>query len=322
MRAMQAREYGGSETLREQPLELSDPAPQEARVRVEVAGVNFIDIYHRTGLYPTEQPVRLGLEGAGVVEAVGSEVRELAAGDRVAWVDVRGSYASHVNAPAARLVKVPAGLGAEQAAAAMLQGMTAHYLTHDTFPLAPGHTCLVHAAAGGVGLLLCQLASRRGAHVIGTVSTPEKGALAREAGARDIVFYTREDLRARVRELTGGTGVHVAYDSVGKDTWEASLASLAPRGMLVMFGQSSGMVPPIELGLLARASLFLTRATLFHYVASREQLLARAGAVLELVARGELRLRIEQILPLSEAARAHDLLASRATTGKLLLDCR
>jgi NADPH2:quinone reductase len=322
MRAMQALEYGGSDMIRERALELPAPAPGEARVRVEAAGVNFIDIYQRTGLYPTEQPVRLGLEGAGVVEAVGSAVSDLSPGTRVAWVDVRGSYATHVNAPADRLVQVPADVSSEQAAAAMLQGMTAHYLTHDTFPLAAGHTCLVHAAAGGVGLLLCQLAKRRGARVIGTVSTPEKAELAQAAGADDIIFYTREELRPRVRELTGGAGVHVAYDSVGKDTWEASLDSLAPRGTLVMFGQSSGVVPPIELGRLARGSLFLTRTGLVHHVSTRAELLARAGAVLDLVRSGELRLRIDQLLPLAEAARAHDLLASRATKGKLLLNCR
>jgi NADPH2:quinone reductase len=322
MRAMQALEYGGSELIRERALELPPLAPHEARVRVEFAGVNFIDIYHRTGLYPTEQPVRLGLEGAGIVEAVGSAVSDLSPGARVAWVDVRGSYATHLNAPAERLVRTPDDLSSDQAAAAMLQGMTAHYLTHDTFPLAPGHSCLVHAAAGGVGLLLCQLAKRRGARVIGTVSTPEKAELARAAGADDIVFYTREELRARVRELTGGTGVNVVYDSVGKDTWEASLDSLAPRGMLVLFGQSSGLVPAIEPGLLARGSFFLTRAGLPHHVASRAELLARSGAVLDMVRRGELRLRIDQVLPLAEAARAHDLLASRATQGKLLLNCR
>lgn len=320
MFAMQAIRYGGSDTIRACELSLPALKAHEVKVRVEASGVNFIDVYHRTGLYPTGEPVRLGQEGAGIVEEVGSEVREFAPGERVAWCDVPGSYATHLVAPAARLVRVPDGVSAQTAAAALLQGMTAHYLVHDTYRLGPGHTCLVHAAAGGVGLLLCQLAKKRGARVLGTVSTPEKAELARAAGADEVIFYTREDLRTRVRELTGGEGVHVVYDSVGKDTWEASLESLRPRGMLVLFGQSSGVVPPIDPARLARGgSLFLTRAGLPHYIATREELVARAADLMAWITRNELSVRIDRVLPLRDAALAHDLLTSRATAGKLLL---
>jgi NADPH2:quinone reductase len=321
MRAMQASHYGGVDTIHEQALELGEPAANEALVRVEIAGVNYIDIYQRSGLYPTQEPVRLGVEGTGVIEAVGSDVRELSPGDRVAWVDTPGSYASHVRVPAAKLVRVPAGVTAAQATAAMLQGMTAHYLVHDTYRLRPGDTCLIHAAAGGVGLLVCQLARRLGARVIGTASTPEKAALARAAGAHEVILYTQEDFKAALRAHTNGLGVQVVYDSVGKATWQSSLESLAPRGMLVLFGNASGPVPPIDPLLLSRGgSLFLTRPTLFHYVSTRAELEQRAGAVFELVARGELSLRIDRVLPLSAAGRAHELLESRTTSGKLLLD--
>ncbi len=301
-------------------LDTPEPGPGEARVRVHAAGVNYIDIYQRTGLYPIELPGKLGLEGAGVVEALGAGVNDLTVGERVAWNDAPGSYATHVIAKAERLVPIPKEVSFDDAAAVMLQGMTAHYLSHDTYPLKPGDTCLVHAAAGGVGLLLCQIAKRRGATVIGTVSTDAKAALAREAGAEHLVLYTQQDFVSEVRAFTQGKGVRVVYDSVGKTTWEGSLKSLAPRGMLVLFGQSSGIVPPFDPALLARGgSLFLTRATLFHYVAAREELVRRAMDVLGWVANGELSVRIERTFRLGEIADAHRALESRATTGKLLV---
>ncbi len=320
MRAIRALRYGGPETLTEQAIEALEPAADQVRIRVEAAGVNFLDIYHRTGLYPTQEPVRLGVEGAGVIEALGSAVKDLKVGARVAWSDVPGSYATHVCAPAARLVPVPDGVSLETASAAMLQGMTAHYLSHDTYPLKAGDTCLVHAAAGGVGLLLCQIAKRCGARVIGTVSNEAKAKLARGAGAEHVIDYAKHDFAIELRKITGGPGVQVVYDSVGKDTWERSLQCLAPRGMLVLFGQASGPVPAFDPSLLAKGgSLFLTRASLFHYVASRDDLLRRSSAVLSWVARGELSIRIERTLPLRSAAEAHELLASRQTTGKLIL---
>ena len=304
----------------ERELPLLEPSPGEARVRVEAAGVNFIDIYQRSGLYPTQEPVRLGLEGAGIVEALGAGVEGLSVGERVAWSDVPGSYASHVCAPRARLVKVPAELDGAQAAAAMLQGMTAHYLAHDTYRLQRGDTCVVHAAAGGVGLLLCQMAKRLGAEVIGVVSSEEKAERARKAGASHVLVTRTASELGRVRELTGGRGVQVVYDSVGRDTWQASLSALAPRGMLVLYGQSSGPVPAFDPQLLARGgSLYLTRPTLGHYVSTPEELQRRASALFDMLLRGELQLTLDRSLPLSEAAQAHDLLASRTTMGKLLL---
>jgi len=320
MRAIRALRYGGPETLTEQTIETPEPAADQVRIRVEAAGVNFLDIYHRTGLYPTQEPVRLGVEGAGVIEAVGSAVKDLKVGARVAWSDVPGSYATHVCAPAARLVAVPDGVTSQTAAAVMLQGMTAHYLSHDTYALKAGDTCLVHAAAGGVGLLLCQIAKRRGARVIGTVSSEAKAKLAKEAGADHVINYAKQDFATELRTFTGGPGVQVVYDSVGKDTWERSLQCLAPRGMLVLFGQASGVVPAFDPALLAKGgSLFLTRASLFHYVAAREDLLRRSSDVLSWVAGGELAVRIERALPLRAAAEAHALLESRQTTGKLIL---
>lgn len=320
MRAIRALRYGGPDTLTEQTIETPEPAADQVRIRVEAAGVNFLDIYHRTGLYPTQEPVRLGVEGAGVVEAIGSAVKDLKVGARVAWSDVPGSYATHVCAPAARLVAVPDGVTSHTAAAVMLQGMTAHYLSHDTYALKAGDTCLVHAAAGGVGLLLCQIAKRRGARVIGTVSSEAKAKLAKEAGADHVINYAKQDFATELRTITGGPGVQVVYDSVGKDTWERSLQCLAPRGMLVLFGQASGPVPAFDPALLAKGgSLFLTRASLFHYVAAREDLLRRSSDVLSWVAGGELAVRIERTLPLRAAAEAHTLLESRQTTGKLIL---
>ena len=320
MKAIRVKSPGGPEVLELVELPTPQPGDGQALVRVEAAGVNFIDIYQRSGLYQLPLPFTLGQEGAGVVEAVGKGVGEVKPGDRVAWAGPLGSYASHQLIPAARLVPVPSRLDLKSAAAAMLQGMTAHYLVNDTFPLRPGQSCLIHAAAGGVGQLFCQLARRAGAQVIGTAGGAEKGQLARAAGAHEVIDYRTQDFEAEVKRITGGAGVHVAFDSVGKDTWEKSLKSLRPRGMLVIFGGSSGPMPPIDAQLLAQhGSLYLTRPTLVTYVLTRDELLARAGTVLSLVERGDLKLRIEKSLPLADAAKAHELLASRNTTGKLLL---
>src|SRR5689334_11947260 len=314
---------GGPEILVPTPLELPPLGPTSARVRVRFAGVNFIDVYHRTGQYPQPRPMPLGLEGAGEIEALSPAVDPalgLAVGARVAWTSAPGSYATHVDVPAEKLVAVPSALSLDQAAAAMLQGMTAHYLARSTFPLAAGHRCLVHAAAGGVGQLLCQLAHAAGATVLGTVSTDAKAELATAAGCDHPIRYDRDDVVAEVKRITGGAGVDVVYDSVGKTTFAASLDCLRPRGMLVLFGQSSGAVPPVDLQVLSqKGSLFATRPTLFHYTATRAELVARAGDVLGAIAAGTLRLRIDRVIPLAEAATAHRLLESRATTGKILL---
>jgi NADPH2:quinone reductase len=302
--------------------ELPTPKPGDgqALVRIEAAGVNFIDVYQRTGLYKNPLPYGLGLEGAGVVEAVGSGVTTVRVGDRVAWTGIPGSYATHNVVPADKLVTLPAGVDARAGASAMLQGMTAHYLAHSTYPLKAGDTCVVHAAAGGVGLLLCQMAKRAGARVIGTVSTEEKAKLAREAGAHDVILYTRQDFEAEVKRLTGGKGVQVIYDSVGKDTFEKGFNCLATRGYMVLYGASSGPVAPLDpQALNAKGSLFLTRPSLFHYTATREDLAKRAGDVLGWIQKGELKLRIGATFPLAEAAKAHQDLEGRRTTGKVLL---
>ena len=320
MRAIRVHGYGGPEVLTWEEQATPSPEAGQALVRLEAVGVNYIDIYHRTGLYKNPLPFTLGLEGAGVVEGVGPGVSEVRVGDRVAYQGVQGSYATHALVPAARLVALPAGLDARTGAAAMLQGMTAHYLVHATYPLKPGETALLHAAAGGVGLLLIQMAKRRGARVLGTVSTPEKARLAKEAGADEVIQYTTQDFETEVKRLTGGRGVQVVYDSVGKTTFEKSLNVLAPRGTLVLFGQASGPVPPVDLGILAgKGSLYVTRPTLGHYVATREELLRRAGGVLGWVKSGELTLRIEHTFPLARAAEAHRALEGRRTTGKVLL---
>ena len=296
------------------------PGPGEALVRVEAAGVNFIDIYQRSGQYKVPAPIALGREGAGVVEAVGPGVTDVKPGDRVAWADGSGSYATHVVVRAAVLVAVPEGMDAKLAAASMLQGMTAHYLAHDTYPLRDGDTCLVHAAAGGVGLLLCQMASRAGARVIGTVSTEEKAARARAAGAHEVILYTQSDFVAETKQITASLGVDVVYDSVGKDTFDKSLACLRIRGVMVLFGQSSGAVPPIDLQTLAaHGSLYVTRPTLHSYVHTRAELVDRAGAVLGAVQRGEISVAVGATFPLADAASAHRALAGRETTGKVLL---
>ncbi|MCH6566912.1 MAG: quinone oxidoreductase [Nitrospinae bacterium] len=321
MRAIRVHEYGGPEVFKLEEVTLPEPGGGEALVTVEAAGVNFIDVYHRTGLYPGALPFTPGMEAAGVVEAVGPGVYEVEVGDRVAYAMERGSYAERAVVPAWKLVRLPESLDAEAGAAAMLQGMTAHYLTRSTYPLAGGETALVHAAAGGVGLLLVQMAARIGATVIGTVSTEEKARLAREAGADAVILYTEGDFAEEALRLTDGRGVHVVYDSVGQATFDQSLACLRPRGLLALFGQSSGPVPPIDPSVLATGggSLFLTRPGLAHYAADRGELLERAGDVLHWVATGELRLRIDRTYPLSEAAEAHRALEGRQTAGKVLL---
>ena len=320
MKAVRVHAPGGPEALRYE--DVPDPKPQagEAVVGVEAAGVNFIDVYHRTGLYKASLPGTLGQEGAGTVVAVAPDVADLKPGDRVAWASVIGAYAEQAAVPAHRLVKLPPGVSTRQGAAAMLQGMTAHYLACSTYPLKPGDACLVHAGAGGVGLLLTQIAKHRGARVFTTVSTAEKARLSRGAGADATIDYTTQDFEVEVRRLTDGRGVQVVYDSVGKTTFERSLASLAPRGMMVLFGQSSGPVGPFDPQVLnQRGSLFLTRPTLFHYIASRAELLERAGEVLSWISEGRLKLRIEHEFPLAAAAEAHRALEGRRTTGKVLL---
>jgi NADPH2:quinone reductase len=311
---------GGPEALRLEQRELADPGPGQVRIRTRAAGVNYIDVYFRTGLYPRPLPFVAGLEGAGEVESVGPGVSGLAEGDRVAWSSVPGSYASGVLAPAASVVRVPDAVGDAVAAAAMLQGMTAHYLVHGVRETRAGHVALVHAAAGGAGLLLVQMLAAAGATVIGTCSTEEKEGLARAAGARHVIRYTERDFAPEVRALTNGRGADVVYDSVGRTTFEGSLASLRPRGLLVLFGQSSGPVPPFDLGRLnALGSLFVTRPSLAHYTADRAELEMRAGAVLAEVAAGRLSVRIGAEFPLARAADAHRALEGRATTGKVLL---
>ncbi|MEK6337652.1 MAG: quinone oxidoreductase [Acidobacteriota bacterium] len=320
MKAIRVESYGGPDQLVYKDVEKPGARPNEALVKIDAIGVNFIDVYHRTGLYPQALPFTPGSEAAGTVESIGSEVSDIAVGDRVAYAMSLGSYAEYAAVPAARLVKMPEGINAQAGAAAMLQGMTAHYLSTSTYPLKSGDTALVHAAAGGVGLLLIQMAKRAGARVFGTVSTQGKARLAREAGADEVILYTEQDFQQEVRRLTDGKGVQVVYDSVGKTTFMKSLDSLAPRGLLALFGQSSGSVPPFDAALLAqKGSLYLTRPSLAQYTLTREELLWRAGEVLKWITTGELKLRIEKTFPLSEAAEAHRQLEGRATTGKILL---
>ncbi|MGH7679996.1 MAG: quinone oxidoreductase family protein [Gemmatimonadaceae bacterium] len=320
MRAIRIHQTGGVEALREEQIPVPTPGAGEALVRVEFAGVNFIDTYKRSGLYKIPFPATLGEEGAGVVEAVGDGAIEVRVGDRVAWASVIGAYAEHAVVKASRLVQVPKSVETRVAAAVMLQGMTAHYLALTTYPLEPGHCCLVHAAAGGVGLLLVQVAKRRGAYVIGTAGSDEKAELARRAGADEVIVYTRQDFVSETRRLTEGRGVNVVYDSVGKTTFMGSLDTLVPRGMMVSFGQSSGAVPPMEpLVLSQKGSLFLTRPTLAHYIATREELLARARDLFEWIGSGDLDVRIGAEFPLSQVAEAQRALEGRRTTGKVLL---
>ncbi len=320
MKAIQVKQTGGPEALELVDLPVPEAKANGAVVKVAAAGVNYIDVHLRAGMYKSQGAFVVGQEGAGVVTAVGEDVKSLKAGDRVAWSGVLGSYAEYVAAPADALVPVPDGVSDRDAAAAMLQGMTAHYLCYDTYPLKPGDTALVHAAAGGVGLLLVQMAHHLGARVIGTVSSEEKAKLAREAGADEVILYTQTDFEAETKRLTGGKGVDVVYDSVGKATFDKSLNVLRPRGMLVHYGSSSGPVPPIDPNVLSqKGSLFLARTTLAHFTATRTELLARSGAVFGMIASGKLKLRIAHTYPLAEAPQAHRDLEARKTTGKLLL---
>ena len=320
MKAIRIHQTGDPAVMRYEDLPQPDPGSGQVAIRVEVAGVNYIDTYHRSGLYPLPLPATLGQEGGGTVEAVGPAVTTVRPGERVAWAGVQGSYADYVVAPADRVVSVPKELGLEQAAAAMLQGITAQYLACTTYPLQPGDMCLVHAAAGGVGLLLTQIAKLRGARVIATVSTDAKAQLARQAGADYVIRYTTQDFEAEVKRLTDGRGVQVVYDSVGQTTFEKGLNCLARRGTMVLFGQSSGPVPPFDPQVLNRkGSLFFTRPSLAHYIASRDELVARASQVFGWIAGGKLKVRIHARYPLVRAADAHRDLESRGTTGKLLL---
>ena len=311
---------GGPEMMKVVEAQKPSPGPKEAVVAIAYSGVNFLDVYFRTGLYKADAPIVIGSEASGTVESVGPDVTEVAPGDRVAYTMVRGSYAEYAVVPAAQLVKVPDEVDFAAAAAVMLQGTTAHYLTHSTFPLKAGDTCLVHAAAGGTGGLIVQMAKHRGARVFGTVSTDEKARLVRELGADETINYTTQDFETEVKRLTNGRGVDVVYDSVGKTTFDKSLAVLRPRGTMALFGQSSGSVPPFDPAILnARGSLFLTRPSLGHYLLDRQELLWRVGDVLRYVASGAVKVRISGTFALSDAAAAHKELEGRKTTGKLLL---
>ena len=320
MKAIVVENCGGAESLVYRDAETPSLKAGEALVKVEAVGLNYIDVYHRTGLYPLPRPFIPGMEAAGTVEAIGEGVTEVAVGDRVAYAMQVGAYAEYAAVQSWRLVKIPDGVSAQQAAAAMLQGMTAHYLVTSTYALKAGDTALVHAAAGGVGLLLCQMVKNIGARAIGTVSTEAKAALARAAGADEVILYSEQDFEAEVRRLTDGKGVQVVYDSVGQTTFLKSLNCLAPRGMLALFGQSSGPVAAFDPALLAqKGSLFLTRPSLAAYAATREELLWRAGDLFNWINAGKLNLRIETTFPLAEAAEAHRQLEGRKTTGKVLL---
>jgi NADPH2:quinone reductase len=320
MKAIRIYQHGGPEVLKSEDMPVPVPGPNEALVRIHAIGVNFVEIYHRIGLYKVALPFTPGTEAAGVVETTGANVTAVKAGERVAYALALGAYAEYAVVPAQKLVPLPNGISFQQAAAAMVQGMTAHCLTRSTYPLKTGETCLVHAAAGGAGLLIVQMAKRLGARVIGTVSTEAKAKLARAAGADEIILYTQQDFEHEVKRLTNNRGVEVVYDSVGKTTYEKSMNCLMPRGYLVLFGQASGAVPPIDpLALSAKGSIYLTRAALANYTATRDELLGRAHEVFDGIAKGELQLRLDRTLPLAEAAQAHQLLESRQTAGKILL---
>jgi len=320
VKAIRVHQPGGPDVMQLEDIPVPQPGPGQVLVRVEAAGVNFIDIYHRSGAYKLDLPFTPGMEGAGTVEAVGEGVDDFKPGDRVAWAMALGSYAQYAVVPARVLARVPEGVPADLAAAVMLQGMTAHYLAYSTFPLKPGHRAVVHAAAGGVGLLLVQIAKRLGATVYGTVSTPEKAEAARRAGADEVIIYTQTDFAAAVRDLTGGEGVDVVYDGVGRDTFEGSMSCLKPRGYLVLFGQSSGAVPPLDPQVLNnRGSLFLTRPTLAHYILNREELDWRSGDLFRWIGAGELQVTIDSTFDLADAPKAHQRLASRQSSGKILL---
>lgn len=320
MKAIQVPKFGGVEVLTHLDIPTPKPNPNQAVVKISAAGVNYIDVYHREGRYPVTPPFVPGQEACGVVSETGSDVKNLKPGDRVAYAGITGSYAEYGAVPAERLVRVPAGVTDQQAAATMLQGMTAHYLVFDSYPLKRGETALIHAGAGGVGLLLIQMSKNIGARVITTVSTEEKAILAREAGADDVILYTRQDFAAETKRLTDGKGVHVVYDGVGKTTFEQGLDVLRPRGYLVLFGASSGAVPPFDLVKLSqKGSLFVTRPTLTHHIATHEDLHRRATDLWNMITSGKLKLRIEHVYPLRDAQQAHRELEGRQTTGKLLL---
>jgi len=320
MKAIRIHTPGGPEALKFDDVPEPTPGPGQALVKLAAAGVNFIDVYFRTGMYKAPLPLTLGLEGAGVVTAVGTGVTDVKIGDTVAWTGVPGSYAQMAVAPADRLVKLPPGVEPKVGAAAMLQGLTAHYLVRSSYPLKKGDTCLVHAAAGGMGLLLCQMGKMLGATVIGTVSTEEKAALAKGAGAEHVILYSQQDFEPEVKRITGGRGVDVVYDGVGATTFDKSLNCLRPRGYMILFGAASGPVPPLDLQVInVRGSLFLQRPSLNRHIAAREELLQRAGEVLGWIKEGKITLRIEHQLPLAQAAEAHKALEGRKTTGKILL---
>ena len=320
MKAIRVNKFGGSDVLSYEDMSMPEPKENEARVKIEVAGVNYIDIYQRTGLYPNEVPFTPGMEAAGVVDAVGGNVSEVSIGDRIAYAMNIGSYAEYVIVPAWKLVKISDDIDIKTACASMLQGMTAHYLTHSTFKIEKNNTILLHAAAGGVGLLLTQIAKKFGARVIGTVSTEEKAKLAKEAGADEIILYTKEDFEVEVKKLTNNNGVDVVYDSVGKTTFLKSLNCLKPRGLLVSFGQSSGAIPEFNTRILSeKGSLFLTRPTLANYATNNEDIMQRTNDLFQWINSGELKIRIHKTFPLSEAKEAHKELESRKTMGKLLL---
>ena len=320
MKAIQIKAPGGPEVLELVDLPVPQPKPNEAIVKLGAVGINFIDVYQREGRYKVPLPFIAGQEGSGTVTAVGADVKSVKPGDRVAWSSVQGSYTEFAAVPADKLVKIPQGVSDQQAAATMLQGMTAHYLCYSTYPVKAGDTVLIHAAAGGVGLLLVQMCHNLGARVVGTVSTEEKAKLAREAGADEVILYTQSDFETETKRLTDGKGVNAVYDSVGKTTFDKSLNVLKPRGMMVLFGGSSGAVPPVDLiALSAKGSLFVTRPTLGHYTATREELESRASTVFGMIAAGKLKLRIEHTYPLDQAQQAHRDLEGRKTTGKLLL---
>ena len=320
MKAVRVHKYGGPEVLTLEEIPIPEPKASEARVKIEASGVNFIDIYQRTGLYPLQTPFTLGTEAAGIVDVVGPNVTEVKKGERVGYAMIPGSYAEYAIVPAARLVPIPPNIEPRTAAALMLQGMTAQYLTHSTYALKKGETALVHAAAGGVGLLLIQIAKQLGATVIGTVSTEAKATLAKEAGADHVILYTQTDFLAEVKKLTDGRGLDVVYDSVGQTTFDKSLECLRPRGYMVLFGQSSGPVPPFDPArLAARGSLFITRPSLAHYTLDRAELSQRASNIFNWTAAGKLKARIDKSFPMAEAAEAHRQLEGRKTTGKVIL---
>jgi NADPH2:quinone reductase len=320
MKAIQVKQVGGPEAMELVELPVPQPKANEAVVKLAASGVNFIDVYFREGRYKTPLPSVLGQEGAGIVTAVGAEAMSVKVGDRVAWAGLQGSYAEFAAVPADRLVPIPQEVSEREAAAVMLQGMTAHFLSHDAYTLKKGETVLVHAAAGGVGLLLVQMAHNIGARVIATVSTDEKAKLAREAGVDDVILYTQVDFEAETKRLTGGKGVDVVYDSVGKTTFDKGLNVLRPRGMMVLFGGSSGAVPPFDLVTLSqKGSLYVTRPSVLNYIATRPELVTRSDALFGMMTSGKLKLRIEHTYPLAEAQQAHRDLEGRKTTGKLLL---